>query len=305
MTAAPGMDLTLRQRAMLWVKAARLHQWSKNLLIFVPLFASHQLGTPGFLLRGCIAFVLFGCCASAAYLLNDVLDLKHDRMHPKKQRRPFASGQLSPGTALLASPLLLASALGAAYTLLPWQFAAALAVYFGVTVVYSAWLKRFVVVDVITLAMLYTLRIMAGALLFHLVVTFWMLAFSVFIFLSLALAKRYTELFDMRSRGDTNQTRGRGYYADDIGMVASMGAASGYLSVMVLALYIQDQNTTMLYRHPQLIWLACPLLLFWVSWIWMLTHRGEMHDDPVVFALRDRTSLIVGVLFGLAFWAAT
>jgi len=295
---------SLRHRASLWVRAVRVHQWLKNLLVFVPLLAGHQFGSPAVLLNGLAAFILFSCSASCAYLLNDLLDLNHDRLHPHKSRRPFASGQLPVKTGLLAFPMLLVFAFGCAYWLLPWQFTVALAAYYFASVAYSFWLKRFVVVDVVTLAMLYTLRIIAGALVFHLVLTFWMLAFSMFIFLSLALAKRYTELFGARSRGDTEQTRGRGYYPQDLGMISSLGAASGYLSVMVLALYIQDQNTTVLYRHPQLIWLACPLLLFWVSWIWMLTHRGEMNDDPVVFAVRDRTSLVVGVLFGLVFWVA-
>jgi len=201
--------------------------------------------------------------------------------------------------------LLLLFALGCVWWLLPWQFGAALAAYYCVTVAYSIWLKRLAVVDVVILAMLYTLRIIAGAMAFQLTLTFWMLAFSVFIFLSLALAKRYTELFAALARGDNERTRGRGYYPQDLGMIASLGAASGYISVLVLALFIQDQNTTVLYRHPQVIWLACPLLLFWISWIWMLTHRGEMNDDPVVFAVRDRASLIVGALFGLVFWVAT
>jgi 4-hydroxybenzoate polyprenyltransferase len=290
---------------LLWVSAARMHQWSKNLLIFVPLFASHQLGRPVVLLQGLVAFILFSLCASSAYVLNDLVDLSHDRLHPYKSRRPFASGQLPVKSGVVVFPLLLVFALGCAYWLLPWQFTAALVAYYAVTVAYSAWLKRFVIVDVVTLAMLYTLRIVAGALVFHLVLTFWMLAFSMFIFLSLALAKRYTELSSARDRGDTEQTRGRGYYPQDLGMISSLGAASGYLAVMVLALFIQDQNTMVLYRHPQVIWLACPLLLYWISWIWMLTHRGEMYDDPVVFAIRDPRSLIVGMLFGLVFWLAT
>jgi 4-hydroxybenzoate polyprenyltransferase len=295
---------TVRGRASLWVREVRVHQWVKNLLIFVPLLASHQIDRPVLLLEGFVAFMLFNCCASSAYVLNDLLDLGHDRAHPSKRRRPFASGRLSVRSGAVVFPLLFLFAVVCAYWLLPWRFTAALAAYYCVTIVYSVWLKRLVVVDVVILAMLYTLRIMAGAMVFHLTLTFWMLAFSVFIFLSLALAKRFTELYGARNRGDTERTQGRGYYPQDLGMISSLGAASGYISVMVLALFIQDQNTTALYRHPQVIWLACPLLLFWVSWIWMLTHRGEMNDDPVVFAVRDRTSLIVGALFGLVFWVA-
>ena len=300
-SGATGGQTLLR----LWVRELRVHQWLKNLLIFVPLLASHRVKQQDVLLAGAVAFVLFNCCASSAYILNDLVDLRHDRLHPYRSQRPFASGRLDVRAGMWVFPLLLLLALAGAYWLLPKAFAAALAGYFVITSAYSLFLKRFIVIDVVTLALLYTLRIMAGALVFHLVVTFWMLAFSTFIFLSLALAKRYTELCSARSRGDAEQAHGRGYAQQDLGMIASFGAASGYISVLVLALYIQDQNTTVLYRHPQVIWLACPLLLFWISRVWMLTHRGEMYDDPVVFAVRDVTSIVVGVLFGLVFWLAT
>ena len=288
----------------LWIRELRVHQWLKNLLIFVPLLASHRIDRRGALIDGALAFLLFNCCASSVYILNDLVDLRHDRMDPYRSRRPFASGRLKVRTGMWVFPMLLVAALAGAYLLLPVAYAVALAGYFAVTTAYSLFLKRFIVIDVITLAMLYTLRILAGALVFHLIVTFWMLAFSIFIFLSLALAKRYTELRSARSRGDAEVVHGRGYEQQDLGMVASFGAASAYMSVLVLALYIQDQNTTVLYRHPHIIWLACPLLLFWISRMWMLTHRGKMYDDPVVFAVRDITSLAVGALFGAVFWLA-
>jgi 4-hydroxybenzoate polyprenyltransferase len=288
----------------MWVSAMRVHQWLKNLLIFVPLLVSHRLGTPGFLAEGLIAFAMFGLCASSAYILNDLLDLGSDRRHPSKRQRPLAAGLISPRAAIFAFPLLLSLAFCGALWTLPWPFTGAMAVYYAVTVAYSLWLKRLMVVDVVTLAMLYTLRIIAGTLLFHLVMTFWMLAFSMFIFLSLALVKRYGELLNARNKGATDRPGGRGYYADDLSVIASLGAASGYLSVMVLALYIQDPNTAALYRNPRIIWLACPILLYWISRAWVLAHRGEMNDDPVVFAIRDRVSLVVGALFGLVFWLA-
>jgi len=293
-----------RSAISVWAGAMRLHQWLKNLLIFVPLLVSHRLGTPGSLVAGMIAFVLFGLCASSAYILNDLLDLASDRRHTSKRRRPLAAGLISVRAAMIAVTLLLLLAFAGALWLLPWQFAGATAAYYVVTVTYSVWLKRLMIVDVVTLAMLYTLRIIAGTLLFHLVMTFWMLAFSMFIFLSLAMVKRYAELLEARNKGEAHRPGGRGYYPSDLNMIASLGAASGYLSVMVLALYIQDPNTAALYRNPRIIWLACPLLLYWISRTWMLTHRGEMHDDPVVFAIRDRASLAVGGLFGLVFWLA-
>jgi 4-hydroxybenzoate polyprenyltransferase len=288
----------------LWGSALRLHQWLKNLLIFVPLLVSHRMGAPNLLAAGVVAFVLFGLCASSAYLLNDLLDVNSDRRHVSKRNRPLAAGLVSSRSAACCSAILLICAFGGALWILPWQFTVAMAAYYVVTVTYSLWLKRLMIVDVVTLAMLYTLRIIAGTLLFHLVMTFWMLAFSMFIFLSLAFVKRHAELLGARNKGDTDRPGGRGYFADDLSMISSLGAASGYLSVMVLALYIQDPNTAALYRNPRIIWLACPLLLYWISRVWVLAHRGEMYDDPVVFAIRDRVSLLVGVLFGLVFWLA-
>lgn len=288
-----------------WSKALRFHQWMKNMLIFVPLLASHQAGRADLLLNGVLAFLFFGLCASSVYLLNDLLDLNDDRHHSSKRNRPFASGQISIKVGLMVFPFLLAIAFGAASWLLPWRFVAALGGYYLLTVAYSISLKRLIVIDVIALAMLYTLRIVAGTYAFGVFLTFWMLAFSMFIFLSLALVKRYAELREARRRGSEAIARGRGYYPGDLEMISSLGASSGYLSVMVLALYTQDQATFALYRYPHLIWLACPLLLFWISRIWLLTHRGLMHEDPVVFAIKDRVSLVVGALFFAIFWLAS
>ncbi|KWR74833.1 MULTISPECIES: UbiA family prenyltransferase [Pseudomonas] len=292
------------QIARVWLKALRVHQWAKNALVFVPLLASHRLLEPHLLLNGLLAFLFFGLCASSVYILNDLLDLEDDRHHISKCHRPFASGALSIKSGLLIFPLLLLIGLGGALLLLPWKFSLALLAYYMLTLAYSFWLKRRMAMDVIVLAMLYTSRIIAGTFAFEVRLTFWMLAFSMFIFLSLALVKRYAELRDARVKGKSQKTRGRGYYPDDLEMVSSLGASSGYLSVMVLALYIQDGTTAALYRYPQLIWLACPLLLFWITRIWMLTHRGLMHDDPVVFAIKDRASLLIGACFALIFWVA-
>lgn len=288
-----------------WMKQLRLHQWAKNALIFVPLLASHQIGNVELLFNGLMAFLMFGLCASSVYLLNDLLDLEDDRKHSKKRFRPLASGAVPIKSALIAFPVLLLAAFAGSALLLPWKFTLALAAYYALTLAYSLLLKRIMTVDVIALAMLYTVRIVAGTFAFGVVLTFWMLAFSMFLFLSLALVKRYAELRESRSKGQTELTRGRGYFPADLEMISSLGAASGYLSVMVLALYIQDQNTLALYRHPQVIWLACPLLLYWITRTWMIAHRGWMHEDPVVFAMKDRNSLILGVLFAAVFWFAT
>jgi 4-hydroxybenzoate polyprenyltransferase len=284
-----------------WVRALRLHQWLKNLLVLAPLLASHRLLSPGSLASELIAFLLFGCCASSVYLLNDLFDLRDDRHHPTKRNRPFASGRLPIASGLVVLVLLLVVAFAGSTWFLPPEFTAALGAYYFITLAYSLALKRVMMLDVVLLAVLYTLRMVAGTFAFGGELTFWMLAFSMFIFFSLALAKRYGELRDARLNGRVEHTRGRGYVPSDLEMISAMGAASGLLSVMVLAFYIQDEATMALYRHPKLIWFACPLLLFWVGRTWMLTHRGDMHDDPVVFAITDKVSLVTGALFGLIF----
>lgn len=287
-----------------WRKALRLHQWMKNALIFVPLLAAHQLNQPLQMLNGLLAFLFFGLCASSVYILNDLLDLTDDRHHQSKRNRPFASGRLSIRSGLVLVPLLLLGAFGGAALLLPWQFCAVLGAYYLLTLAYSLSLKRQMTLDVIVLAALYTSRILAGAAAFNLPLTFWILAFSMFMFLSLALVKRYAELREARLKDLKDKTRGRGYYPADLDMIASLGATSGHLAVMVLALYIHEGTTVALYSHPHVIWLACPLLLFWITRVWMLTHRGQMNDDPVVFAIRDRVSQVIGALFALVFWIA-
>jgi 4-hydroxybenzoate polyprenyltransferase/phosphoserine phosphatase len=287
-----------------WLKALRLHQWLKNLLIFVPLLAAHRYLELRLVADALLAFLCFGLCASSVYLLNDLLDLRDDRHHPRKRARPFASGRLSIQSGLTVFPLLLVAAFALAGWRLPPAFLAVLVTYFVLTVAYSMALKRRMVIDVITLAALYTLRIIAGAVALSVPLSFWLLAFSMFIFLSLALVKRYAELFQLRAAGGDAPARGRGYFPGDLQMIAALGAASGYMSVMVLALYINDERTTQLYRQPEFIWLACPLLLTWISRVWMLAHRGQMNEDPVIFAMEDRLSLLIGALLALVFWAA-
>jgi len=294
---------TRDKRLKTFVSAFRLHQWLKNLLIFVPLAAGHQLTEPGTLLKASIAFLIFGICASSVYLLNDLLDLEDDRHHPRKRERAFASGALDVRWGLVLVPTLFAVAFTAALLLLPFSFAITLFTYYFITVCYSFLLKRVELVDVITLALLYTVRIIAGAFAIGSELTFWILAFSLFIFLSLALVKRCAEVYNGNDKPD-QKTRGRSYYVGDKGMLSSMGASSGLLSVLVLALYINDQTTAEMYQYPFMIWLACPLLLYWIGRVWLLTHRGEMHDDPIVFAVKDRPSQIVGILMILIFMGA-
>ena len=286
--------------AKAWSKSLRLHQWLKNLLIFVPLLAGHLVHSPQRSLSALLGFLAFGLCASSVYLLNDLLDLEDDRHHPVKRRRPLASGALPLAWGVVLVPILFIAALTIAQLLLPWRFSAVLAGYYVLTLAYSMYLKRRVMVDVVVLASLYTARIIAGTAAINGILTFWLLAFSMFIFLSLAFIKRYAELHALKERGLAS-SRGRGYVASDLPLISSLGSSSGYLAVLVLALYIQDARTAQLYRHPQIIWLACPLLLYWISRTWMITHRGLMHDDPIVFAARDKISLVVAALCGLIF----
>ncbi|MBA5685756.1 UbiA family prenyltransferase [Rugamonas apoptosis] len=283
------------------LRAMRPHQWMKNLLVLVPLLAAHQYGDGASVLRALLALVVFGLCASSVYLLNDLVDVEDDRHHRRKRHRPFASGQLSLLTGWLAWPLLLAAGFGLAALWLPPRFSAALAAYFVLTVSYSFRLKRMPMVDVLALAALYTLRIIAGAYAVAVPLSFWLLAFSMFTFLSLAFIKRYSELRAAREAGQARTLRGRGYDPQDLELVSSLGSNAGYMAVLVLAFYIQDSHTASLYGTPTLIWLACPLLLYWISRAWLIAHRGQMHDDPIVFALKDRASWLIGALFGAVF----
>lgn len=276
-----------------WVKAMRLHQWLKNLLVFVPMLAAHRFADPVVLADTALGFLAFGLCASGVYLLNDLLDLAADRHHPRKRNRPFASGRLPLLHGALLSPVLTLVAFALAAWLSP-GFAAVLVGYYVLTLAYSFRLKKRAMVDVMVLAGLYTVRIIAGAVLLATAPSFWLLAFSVFLFLSLAMLKRYAELHAL-SRQGRSETSGRGYRVDDQMLVQSLGAASGYQAVLVLALYINSTASEALYRRPQVLWLLCPILLYWISRAWMIAHRGLMRDDPVVFAATDRTSLVLAL----------
>jgi 4-hydroxybenzoate polyprenyltransferase/phosphoserine phosphatase len=279
-------------KAML--KAMRLHQWMKNMLVFVPLMAAHQYADVQRDVLALLAFVVFSLTASSVYLLNDLVDVQDDRHHARKRHRPFASGALNLVTGWLAWPVLLGVAAVLSMLYMPFMFTASLGVYFVLTVAYSLYLKQLAVVDVLTLAGLYTLRLIAGAAAVGVAASFWLLLFSMFIFLSLALIKRYSELKVARDAGKTGALRGRGYEPDDLELVSSLGGSAGFIAVLVLALYIQDGQAANLYATPQIIWLACPVMLFWISRAWLIAHRGRMHDDPIVFALKDKVSWGVG-----------
>jgi 4-hydroxybenzoate polyprenyltransferase len=273
------------------VKAIRVHQWAKNILLFAPLAMSHK-ASPRTLGAVVAAFFCFSFIASANYLVNDMLDIESDRRHPTKRLRPFAAGDL-PVAAGLA--LTLALALSAA-SLLPMfnaRFGLWMAVYIAVTMAYSLYLKRVAIVDVLLLSGLYTLRLLAGGAATYTEISQWLAGFSSFLFLSLAMVKRYSELENLRVRGLT-ATHGRGYLVTDMGQIRSFGTSSAYAAVVVFMLYIARPDVTVLYHHPSRLWLIVPLLIYWLNRVWLLAARGQLDDDPVVFAMRDRVSLAVG-----------
>jgi len=276
------------------IRALRPHQWTKNVLVLVPLLAAHQMGDLEALTDGLLGMIAFCLCASSVYVLNDMLDLEADRAHARKSKRPFAAGSLALTTGFWLVPVLLtAAAVIAAF--LPPKFQIALGTYYVLTAAYTFALKKMLLMDAVALAGLYTLRVIAGAGAATIALSFWLLLFSVFLFLSLAFVKRYAELDSLR-RQHRLQAVGRGYHVEDLSVLQSLGTAAGYLSVLVLALYINSPDIQSLYHRPKVIWTLCVLMLYWISRVWMTAHRGKMHDDPVVYALKDRVSLMLGLL---------
>ncbi len=290
-----------KNNLMIYLKALRTHQWLKNILLFVPLLAAHQFFNTEALTQICMAFLAFSLCASSVYLLNDLIDLPDDRAHPRKCKRPFASGELSVIHGALLIPLLLfSSVLISCY--LPPLFLLVLGTYYVATLLYSFWLKRIVLIDVITLSCLYTIRVLAGAAATSITPSFWLLVFSMFIFLSLAMVKRYSELKDLSE--NNYSLYGRGYNISDLDIVSNSGMASGYLAVLVLALYIHSPDIENQYAVPGVIWFVCILLLYWISRMWLIASRGLMHDDPLIFALKDYVSRWIALITVILLWLA-
>lgn len=284
-------------------KMLRLHQWLKNLLLFVPLLAAHQFTQGAAWGSVLLAFFAFSLCASAVYISNDLLDLDSDRLHPRKRHRPFASGAVPVAWGVAISPLLALASMALALAV-GTHFLAWLAVYFALTCWYSVTLKRLVLLDCMTLACLYTLRIISGGAAAELRLSPWLLAVSGFVFLSLSFLKRHTELRPLVQRGESTAAHGRGYVAQDAALVQIFGVAAGYASAVVLALYLHGNTVQALYKQPHAILITVGVLVYWISWMWLQSHRGEMHDDPVVFAVKDRVSLACGAVFAASLAAA-
>ena len=297
-------DATPAGRSISFIKAMRVHQWIKNLLVFVPLLMAHKVFDSTSLLRAGYALIAWCFCASGIYLLNDVFDLETDRMHPSKKRRPLAAGAITSRSVWVLVPLLMIAGLAIGFFMLPEPFGLALLVYLGLTTAYSIYLKRLLMVDVLVLAGLYTLRVLSGGFATGIPVSPWLLAFSMFLFLSLAFVKRYTELRGIAPDNVPLASR-RNYRIEDTELLKNFGTVSGYLSVLVLVLYINSKEVVSLYRKPTILWLVGPCLLYWITRVWLLAHRGKMDEDPIVFTVKDPASYVVGAMVVAVIVAAT
>jgi 4-hydroxybenzoate polyprenyltransferase/phosphoserine phosphatase len=277
-----------------WLRALRVHQWLKNLLLFVPLMTAYSLLDTGKFVTMCIAFLAFSFAASGTYILNDLWDLDNDRQHPRKRNRPFANAliPIHHGLAMSASALSLAFVLSA---FVSPAFVLMLLLYVVLTTAYSWVLKTYVLIDVLMLSLLYTLRILAGAVAVAIPASSWLLAFSVFIFLSLALVKRCAEMVSLNEAGK-EIARGRDYRVSDLVVLWPMGVGAALSAVVVFGLFISAPETQARYTTPQLLWLVAVGLIYWLGRLWIKTSRGEMHDDPVVYAIKDRGSRVAVIL---------
>jgi 4-hydroxybenzoate polyprenyltransferase/phosphoserine phosphatase len=285
-------------------KTFRIHQWVKNLLIFLPLLVTHQFGNAQLLATVTFGFIAFSLSASAIYVLNDLIDISNDRLHPSKRNRSIASGNVSLVAAWASWPFLLLISLLISFILVSELFGFVIVGYILLTTLYSLRLKKIAVIDVIALAILYTTRIIAGAVAIQATPSMWILSFSLFFFFSLALMKRYSELLESKSEGKSKSISGRGYNSDDLELVSALGAGSGLISVLIFVLYIHDPNIANMYQQPILLWLGGVVLLIWISRAWLIAHRGLMHEDPIVFALKDKPSYWLAATLGLVFLLA-
>jgi 4-hydroxybenzoate polyprenyltransferase len=293
--AAQVVEVAPARAARTLFRALRPHQWAKNVLLFLPIALAHELNDAARLVEAFVAFVAFSAVSSAGYLFNDMIDIEADRNHPTKRARPFAAGTLSIPTGALALLVLLASGFALALYALSPAFAGMLAAYLAATVAYSLALKEQLFLDVLVLAGLYTHRVLAGGVATQIAVSPWLLAFSVFFFLSLALLKRYVELLQRISSAGSQEESiiGRAYRRVDVGLVETMGVSSGYLSILVLGLYVSREEVAGQYATPTLLWLVVPLMLYWISRIWLLARRGRLTADPVLFATTDPPSYVI------------
>ncbi len=284
------------------LRAMRPHQWVKNVLIFAPLILSFQFMDPELVIRALLAFIAFSLSASSLYIINDLLDIDSDRLHPKKKNRPFASGKLSMRWGIGQAIVLLVIALVLA-VYINTEFLVALIIYSVLSAAYSFKLKRVVLLDVSILAVLYTLRIIAGTFAVSLDLSYWLIIFSIFMFTSLAMIKRVSELYNLMLQ-DKEKVEGRGYVVKDREIILALGSASGFVSILVFALYIHDPFIVQRYTQPEWLWLIVPALLYWIGRVWIIAHRGQMDEDPIVFALHDKLSYAILVFIAIGVFMA-
>ncbi len=294
-----------RGSAAPYLRMLRVHQWAKNVLLFLPLIAAHQFTDVRAITRAAVGFIAFSFLASAVYIVNDIRDIEHDRVHPTKRKRPFASGAIPVRVGWTVMPVLAVISVGLSLSL-GWHFSLWMLTYLVLTTLYTFGLKRLVLVDAIVLAVLYTIRVYAGGAATDTVLTYWFIAFSIFLFLSLAFVKRYAELITGDDDDESDTTlAGRGYRAADAPLIQMLGVAAGFAASLVFAMYINGAKSLALYSEPDVLWATLPISTYWVSYIWLKAHRGEMHDDPVIFALRDPASWVTVLAFGAVLTVAT
>ena len=286
------------------VRLLRVHHWVKNLLVFVPLITSHEIINPHLLGLGAIAFVVFSLAASASYVINDLHDIEADRRHPAKCLRPLAAGEVAPSTGYVLTLLLLVVSFATAWWTLPRLFVMTLLIYVSASAVYSLFVRRILFLDVIFLTGLYCVRIIAGGIATALYVSPWLLGLSLFFFLSLALLKRYIELREFAAVGSGTAIPGRSYHTSDMEIIRSVGPASGYLSALLLAFYINSDQAQSLYEAPTGLWLVSPILIYWITRLWLLAHRGDITEDAILFAARDRVTYGVSAVIAAIMYVA-
>jgi 4-hydroxybenzoate polyprenyltransferase len=280
------------------LKALRSYQWVKNALLWIPILLAHELGDVQKLTSVAIAFGCFCAIASATYMLNDLLDIESDRRHERKRNRPFAAGTLPIPTGIAILVALMIGGFGLSLAALPLVATGMLAIYTTLTISYSLYLKEKLFVDVLVLAGLFTHRVLSGAVAADVRLSPWLLAFSLFFFLSLALLKRYAELLATEGKGEQSNAR-RAYQVSDIGLVENMGLSAGYMAVLVLCLFVSSDDVSKLYPNPDVLWLVMPPFLYWISRMWFLARRKILLDDPVLFAATDRTSWLTGAVIAI------
>jgi 4-hydroxybenzoate polyprenyltransferase len=289
------------------VRSLRPYQWVKNLLVFVPAFTSHEGVRLPILAHTMIAFIAFSLCASGSYIFNDLLDMQEDRAHETKKKRPFASGDVSIWTGLSVATILFISGIGVAFTA-GRIFPALLLLYMAMSAAYSLRIKRVLLLDVLTLAILYTMRVIAGHVVTGIAFSVWLLSFAFFLFLSLAFCKRATELYKLNKRRETGieaPVPGRGYRSDDLQIISAAGLSSGFLASLVFALYINSESVSLLYRRPAFLWGILPLLLYYILRIWIVCGRGELDDDPILYTAKSPSTYFIAILVVLIVVAAT